>query len=378
MAGIEQLRNQIIGPRFETWPVLAEDDRVAKAIGFLRENKAHEVFVPRERRMAGLTIRDLLSVSDPLSMKLGGLLYGLPEVAAGGLVSEAARMMFDYKLWALPGPAKEGSVSVVTAQSILKALTGCSDVPGRASDLMIPNPAVVETDDTVLRAKSLMTRRSLDHLLVSKGGQVQGVITSSDILFLLLPEERMPTRGNAEVRFGYPVSRISTPPLLEVEPSVPARDVVLAMLKQQTSYALVRLWDEVQGIITYREALKPLLASAARKTPFYIVGVRGEPFEAEAAKMKLDHLGSMLTKAIPSIREIRAVVKTKESGAGRRRYEVSFDVYAPFLLHSYVEEGYDLSEIFDRVGPRLKRILSEKQSRVTRSSGDSLRKGVPE
>lgn len=378
MTGIELLRNQAIESLLETRPIFAEDDRVARVIGYLRETQTHEVFVPRERRIAGLTTRDLFSASDPLNMKLAGLVYSLPEVAVGGTLAEAARLMFDYRLWALPGTRKNGNIQVITTRSVMKAMSGCPDLLGKASDLMAPNPGIVEYDDTVLKAKSLMTRRSLDHLVVMKARQLHGVLTSSDILFNLLPEERVPARGNAEVRFDYPVSRITRPPLLEVEPSMVGRDVVAAMLRQQSSYAIVKLWDEVQGIITYREAMRPLLANRGPKTPFYIVGVPDEPFEAEAAKMKLEHLGNMLTKAVPSIKEIRAVVKSRESGTGRRRYEVGFDVYAPALLHAYVEEGYDLSEIFDRVGPRLKRILSAKQSRVTRSAGDTLRKGPPE
>jgi len=378
LTGIDILRNQPIEQYLEAWPTFTGADRVAKAIGFLRENRAHEVFVPRERRMAGLTTRDLLAVSDPLGTKLDGLLYGIPTVGGQDTVGTAARIMSDYRLWALPGPPKDSGTSVVSERSILEAMGGCPDLPGRASDLMVPGPGLVASDDTVLKAKSLMTRRNLDHLVVMKSGRIQGVLTSTDILLNLLPEERAPERANAEARFDYPVSRIANPPSVEVEPSASSKDVVSAMIRQRSSYALVSLWEELQGIITYREVLRPLLVSAGRKTPFYIVGTPGEPFEAEAAKMKLDHLGTMLTKAIPSIKEIRAVVKSKETGSGRRRYEVSFDVYAPFLLHSYVEEGYDLSEIFDRVGPRLKRILSAKQSRVTRSGGDTLRKGLPE
>jgi CBS domain-containing protein len=374
LTGIELLRIQTIESLLETRPLFSEDERVSKAIGFLREIDGHEVFVARERRIAGVTTRDLLSVSDPLNTKLAGLLYSLPEITAASNMAEAARLMFDYRLWALPGRWSDGSVQVLTAKSMMRAMKQCTNLQGRASEVMAAAPVAVQADDTVLKAKSLMTRRSLDHLVVMKGGQIDGILTSSDILFELLPEERMPERGRAEVRFDYPVSRIAKPPLLVVEPSAPIADVVEAMLKHQSSYAVVKLWDEVQGIITYREAMKPLLAEARTESPFYIVGVPGDPFEAEAAKMKLQRLGDMLTKAMPSIKEIRAVVKSRETAKGRPRYEVSFDIYAPSLLHAYVEEGYDLSEIFDRVGPRLKRILGAKQSKVTRSMGDSRRK----
>lgn len=374
LAGIDFLRNQNIESLLETRPLFSEDDRVAKAIGFLRATNSHEIFASREKRIVGVTTRDLLSVSDPLGTKLGSLLYGLPEVTTKSMMSEAARLMFDYRLWALPAARNGGSLQVVTSESIMKAMADCLDFTCMASTLMNPGPGTVEADETVLKARSLMVRRNLDHLVVLNEGRVDGVLTSSDILFDLLPEEKSPTRGNAEVRFDYPVSKLARQPEVEVKPSEAAREVVAAMLKQRSSYAIVKLWDELQGVITYREAMRPLLETRSKETPFYIVGTPGEPFEAEAAKMKLEHLGRSLTKAIPSIREIRAVVKSRESRSGRRRYEVSFDIYAPALLHAYVEEGYDLSEIFDKVGPRLKRILSEKQSKVTRTGGETPRK----
>jgi hypothetical protein len=92
--------------------------------------------------------------------------------------------------------------------------------------------------------------------------------------------------------------------------------------------------------------------------------------------MKMDRLGASLTKTFPFIEEIRAVIKSKENRGPKRRYEVTVSVYTPRVMHSYVAQGYDLSEVFDEISPMLKRLLSSKQSKVTRMHGESIRKST--
>jgi CBS domain-containing protein len=377
LVGIESFGNKSIESVLEVTPTFAEDDRVARVIGYLRKNKAHEVFVPGRRRMAGATVRELLPVNDPSNTRIGGLVYSLPEVTSTETFANAARLMFDYRLWALPSRERNGRLRTIKIQTLLQMMADAVEVKGRASEVMTPNPVTIEADDTALKARSLMTRRNFDHLVVMKDGKLQGVVSSSDILFSLLQEERAPGRSELQVRFDYPVAKITRAPILEVEPSSALSDVIEQMLRLESAYAVVRLWDEVQGIITLRDALKPLIPTKQKKSPVYIVGLPSDPFEEEAARMKLERLGNMLTTAIPSVKEIRAVVKSKDVGHGRHRYEVRFEVYGPKGVYAYSAEGYDLPSIFDKVGPRLKRILSSRQSKVTRSSGASLRKQSP-
>jgi len=374
LAGIESFRYNSIESIMEEVPVFSEEDRIAKVIGYLRKSGAQEVFVEGGKRVLGATVRDLLYVTDPSNARIGGLVYSFPEVTGKETLADAARLMFDYRLGALPSRQRNGTLKVVTAMAILKMTSEGVEIQGSASEVMTPTPVTVNADDTVLKARALMTRRGIDQLPVMKAGKLQEVLSSSDILFSLLQEERATSFTRVRVRFDYPVSNIARASSLEVEPSTPLSDVVRQMLKSDSPYALVTLWDEVQGIVTARDALKPLIPPKEKRSPLYIVGLPSDPFEAEAARMKLERVGKMLTRAIPSVREIRAVVKSKNVRPGRNRYEVRLEVYATGGVYAYSEEGYDLASIFDSAGPKLKRILSSKQSRVTGSRGDSPRK----
>ena len=112
----------------------------------------------------------------------------------------------------------------------------------------------------------------------------------------------------------------------------------------------------------------------SRRAPFYIVGLPEEPMEATEARMKFEKLSSELCKVFPFIEEIRAVVKSKKPGKTHARYEVSVEVYTPKERHAFSETGYNLAAVFDSMGPRMKRLLSSRQSRVTSTHGASPRK----
>jgi hypothetical protein len=114
--------------------------------------------------------------------------------------------------------------------------------------------------------------------------------------------------------------------------------------------------------------------SPSKDTPFYIVGLPEEPIEAAEAKLKFERLSSELCRAFPFVQEIRAVVKSKKASKDHARYEVSVEVYTPKERHAFAESGYNLATVFDSLGPKMKRLLSSKQSRVTATRGDTPRK----
>lgn len=108
--------------------------------------------------------------------------------------------------------------------------------------------------------------------------------------------------------------------------------------------------------------------------PFYIVGLPEEPLEATEAQAKFEKLSAELVKVYPHIEEIRAVIKTKKQPPAHGRYEVSVEIYIPGDRHAFTEAGHNLVAVFDSMGPKMKRLLSSRQSKVTSTHGDSLRK----
>jgi hypothetical protein len=116
------------------------------------------------------------------------------------------------------------------------------------------------------------------------------------------------------------------------------------------------------------------LPKDSTRPPFYIVGLPEEPIEASEAKMKFERLSEELWKVYPFIEEIRAVVKSKKAVGTHARYEVSVEIYTPKERQAFTETGYNLAVVFDSMGPKMKRLLADRQSRVTANRGRTLRK----
>jgi len=116
------------------------------------------------------------------------------------------------------------------------------------------------------------------------------------------------------------------------------------------------------------------MSAESSRPPFYIVGLPEEPIEAGEAKMKFERLSAELCKVHPFVEEIRAVVKSKKAAKTHARYEVSVEVYTPKDRYAFAATGYNLAAVFDSMGPKMKRLLSSKRSKVTSSRGASPRK----
>jgi CBS domain-containing protein len=378
MNAVERVSSLRVSEVLEKRPLFSEEDRASTAVGEILTKGVYEVFVAKGERVATATVRDLLSVRNLDSARLGKVSFTVPTVSPDGGLSEAAKLMFEYRLRAVPSVISEAGFEAVSAAGILRVIAAEGSVGVKASDVMTHQPVTLSPDDTALKARDLMLRRSFDHLPVVEDGEVVGIVTSQGLLSRLPPPESVPamSRGvEKEARLDFPVSRVAENPILAVQPGEDIASVASRMIAERKTYSLVVLWDELQGIVTMRDIVSVLKPREKAGLPFYIVGLPADPFEAESAKMKFERAMSSLYRAFPFIQEARAVVKAREAGQDRRRYEVSVNIYTPRDRYAYSESGFDLPDIFDAMLPKLKRLLSSRQSRVTGSRGSSMRKG---
>ena len=366
---IETIRRLHVSEMLEDRPLFSENDRVSEAIGSLRDKDEYEVFVRTGERLSLATVRDLLRVSNPSTTRLGSVAYLAPQLAQEEDLAKAARLMFEYRLRAIPSYVDGNNVKAVSARSLVDRIAEAEHSRFRASDVMTPDPVMIRADAAASKAREIMLRKSFDHLPVIKGDKPYGVLTSSQLLFSLLPEKRAPSGflgPENRVRFDFPVSRLCDESIVETRPESSLHDVIETVRKSRSTYALAIFGGKVTGIITLRDIVNLLVTRKKRESPFYIVGLPKEPFEAERVKAKFERVASYLTKAIPSIEEVRAVIKSKDTKGVKKRFEVGINVYTPNQLWAYTEWGYDIAEVFDALGPKMKRLVGSKQFRVTK------------
>ncbi|MGI0090202.1 MAG: CBS domain-containing protein [Nitrososphaerales archaeon] len=343
--------------------IFSSSDAVSKVIGFLRDTNSYEAFVQERERTAILTIRDILNVKDITTTKLSTLMHYVPRLTLKSVIRDAATIMFRYKIRSLPVYQNSRFRGVVTAQAILKELMG-SDHNEKIGGLMTPSPICVDSGDEVAKARRIMLKRKIDQLPVIKQGRLQGVVTSSSIVFNLIPYADRTVAG------GWRSSRFSTP-VEDFEPEVATTNLITDTLngvyenmsKMGTQYSVILNLDEVHGIITLRDFMRMLVEPERNDSiPMYIVGLPEDPFEAEATREKFSRVVSFLRKKVPDMMEARAVIKAGKTKAARTRYEVQVSVTTARNRYNYTGVGYELPDVFDEIDQWSKKLLGKTSS----------------
>ncbi len=105
-------------------------------------------------------------------------------------------------------------------------------------------------------------------LPVVDNGRLVGIITSSDIMKVMLPSERISKKSvgidNAEDRFSIEVSGLANADMIIAKVDESLQVVCDRMMNAGSTYCIIRVWDEIQGIITYRDIVA-LLGERWRK-----------------------------------------------------------------------------------------------------------------
>jgi len=366
---VEELKGRPLDPFISSLVESSADSNLAKVVGLLRERGVYEVFVPEGTRCGMVCARDVLKTTNIETTKPGAVMSYVPSLGRDALVSEAARLMADYRVRAVPISDGRKIVGQVNCASILLELKGKIGGDLRITSLATKNPITVDDTASVGKARELMVRKRIDHLPVTKGGRVAGILTSIQIVISMAPPERVGSksmkpeiRRNLEFLVGDAMERDP----LTCSPETGAEQALDMMLKSARTCVLVTQWEELQGIATQRDFMT-LLAEAEPEpeVPVFMVGLPEDPFEAEATKAKFKRTINQLHRRFPDILEARSVIKSKftKPGKERGRYEVTVHIKTPRDSHSYSEGGWELPVIYDLLTDRLKRLLTQKQER---------------
>jgi len=336
----------------------------------MAEKGVHEVLIPEERQCAMISLRDILRCSSLENTKPASLMIHIPILSTDSTVSQAARIMVDYRIRTIPISDGRRMVGQVTGLTFLQMLKSrLSDI--RISSLATKNLVTVGAEHNAATARELMVRKRIDHLPVKDGTKLIGIVTSDQIVALMSSRERVGIKSiNPETkpRLDTNVKEVMDPDPLTCLPQTAAEEALRLMLSTHKTSVLVTQWEELQGIATQRDFIS-LLAEPTQKEPelpLYIVGLPEDPFEAEAAKQKFRRTVSQLRKTIPDMLEARSIIKSKTSTPGkeRRRYEVTVHIRTPNNAFSYAASGWELPEVYDTITDRIKRLSSQKGRRA--------------
>ncbi len=92
--------------------------------------------------------------------------------------------------------------------------------------------------------------------------------------------------------------------------------------------------------------------------PAFIMGLPQDPTSA-LAESKFKKTMIAFAKVYPKIDEARANVRTHVKPGSKTRYEVEVFVKVPGHRFEFVEEGWELPIVFDRISDKLKRLMTK-------------------
>ncbi|UCD26128.1 MAG: CBS domain-containing protein [Candidatus Bathyarchaeota archaeon] len=367
---LKSLRVYKVG-RFESEPlVVSPTSTISQVIGILQVKDSYEVFTQEGNRVSMITVRGILKASDISNTRVFVLASPVSRLSRDDSVGKAARLMGEQRLRALPIIENNSIEGVITVQALCRSLSSIRSLKEISiSKIMTRRLLTLNESDRVSAARNVMLKNQIDHLPVINTRGVCGVLLSNHIVFSMLPKkglEKGAFVSQPSGSFDVEVSGLMDSHILVCNPEDTIVDVLGKMRNQKKTYALVKMWDELQGIVTYRDFVSLLEEPIKLDVPAYIVGLPDDPFEAEMAKNKLMKQAKLLHKSFPKIEEIRATIKTKNVSEYKRRYEVNVLLIIRGKSYSYSEKGWELASIFDSITDKMKRLFSKRRTRRRR------------
>jgi len=348
-------------------------DTLSNVINKISKNGVYDVFYLNGKSTLSTNIRALLNAKNITEMKVESFLYPIPYLSPNDSVQKAANIISHYRIREVPIVQKNKIVGVVTVQRILKLLSTKDNKWIKANLIYTQNPIVISSEETLSNARRIMTSKRLDHLPVSNNGRIKQVLTSAHILEYILPQER---QGKKSVgvrtlhKLESKIGNIGTTRFPQCTPSDNLNHIVNLMLKTNTSGCLVNLWDNLQGIITFRDILGLLALKIETPIPLYIVGLPEDQKNVNLISKKFEDTLKRIQKVYSEIHEARVSIKKQRTGNKKEgTYEVSIMIitshHAPLIFSSV---GFDLSEVLEELSQKLLKILSKRAKNRSKSS----------
>ena len=377
---LRDVQSSKIKPLISKATTIEPSDTLSSVIGKISKNGAYDVFYFNGKTTLSTNIRGLLNAKNITTMKVEPFLYEIPYVTPNDPIQKVANIIAHYRIREVPVVQKNKIIGVVTAKQILKLLSTKDNKWIKANLIYTQNPIMISSEESLSNARRIMTSKRLDHIPVINQGKIKQVLTSAHVLEYILPQESQGRKsiGSKTVRkLESRIGNIGSTRIPQCTPNDDLNKILKSMLKTNTSCCLVNLWENLQGIITFRDILGLLASKIETPIPLYIVGLPEDQKNVNLISKKFENTLKRLQNVYSEIQEARVSIKQQRTGNKKEgKYEVSIMIttphHAPLIYNSI---GFDLSEVLEELSQKLLKILSK---RAKRRSKASIRKiGLP-
>ena len=335
--------------------VFSPGDQVSRVLGYLKDTGRPEAVAAKGDRVGIISLRDLLGVDHPGRTKVESIWKQVGTLAPGAAVIDAAAILMEKGVRALPVVESGEVVGVVSQIDIIEALTEVSGLRNMAAKEYMQNSVItVDHGVGVAQARRMMLDKNISHIPVTRGGRLVGIVTSDVIVHTFITPASKTTRGDVGgekvTMLPGKVSGVMDPHPLTVGPDADMLQVVRG-LSESGKTACLMVDDEgvVHGIFTPRELLGLIAGLRVKEEiPVYILGITDEDFfERAVAEKKLRRIVTKNMRIHEGITEVSVRIKKQSTQGERVRYKLNARVMGPSVSFNSDYEGWGLMETFD-------------------------------
>lgn len=365
---ITRIGKKKVSDFIESANIFNSNENISKILGTLIKINNYSVYFKNGNKITAINLRDILSAREVHSQKLNSIAKSTPTIEEDSNIRRAAGLMSLYRLRSLPVIEDGEIIGQITTKSIVKSMEH-TDIKIRSTKIMTANPISIHENDLVLTAKNLMIRHRIDHVPIVEDS-LKGIITSFDIAKILLTADNNDNvyRGLTEHTrpLEFPAKGIADKNTTTSSVDDSIAKVIQLLNSNNSTYSIVTLGNEIQGIITHRDIISLLGEKVEEDVPAYIIGLPDDPFASELAKTKFNALVKFLKKTMPDLEEARCRIRLSTVRGKTKKYEIEVSIFTPTNRYSYTNEGSDLATIFDQMKDSLKNKLTQKNQKHQR------------
>ena len=359
-----KIGRKTISDFIESANIINSHANISKIFGNLIKMNNYNVYYKNGNKITAINLTDILSARDVNTQKLNSIAKTTPTIAEDNNIEEAANIMSHYRLRSIPVIEDEEIIGQINIKSIVKSMKDI-DIKIPSTKIITANPIRIHQTDPISTAKNLMIRHRIEHIPIVEDN-LKGIVTSCDIAKIILTSDNIDSISYSHHKSSrtleFPAKHIAERNVTTSSINDSVAKVIQLINSTNSTYSIVTLGDEIQGIITNTDIISLLGQKIEEDVPAYIIGLPDDPFSSELVKTKFNKLIKSLKKSLNDLEEARCRIKLSLGGK-TKRYEVDIRIFTTTNKYNYINGGLDLAIIFDQLRDRLKRSVKNDKNK---------------